>query len=53
MGGTEKRAGQTNILKRRGKLGQGVGALKKGGEEVWKPLTNDGVIHPNLRDSDV
>ena len=27
MGGTEKRGGDTKILKRGGKLGQGVGAL--------------------------
>ena len=32
MGGTEKRGGDTKILKRKGvKLGQGVGALKGGG----------------------
>ena len=38
-GGTEKR-GETKILKRGegGKLGQGVGALKRGGG--WNPLTN-------------
>ena len=35
-GGTEKRGGETDILKR-GKLGQGVGALKRGN---WNPLTN-------------
>ena len=29
-GGTEKRGGDTKILKRGGKLGQRVGALKKG-----------------------
>ena len=29
-GGTEKREGETKILKRKGKLGQGVGALKRG-----------------------
>ena len=28
-GGTEKKEGETKILKRGGKLGQGVGALKK------------------------
>ena len=28
-GGTEKRGGETKILKRGGKLGQGVGALKR------------------------
>ena len=38
-GGTEKRGGETKILKRgRGKLGQGVGAFKK--EGGWNPLTN-------------
>ena len=30
--------GETNILKKGGKLGQGVGTLKRG--ECWKPLTN-------------
>ena len=36
-GGTEKRGGDTKILKRGGdKLGQRVGALKKG--ERWNPL---------------
>ena len=41
-GGTEKRGGDTNILKRwgGGKLGQGVDSLKKGG---WNPLTNYGL----------
>ena len=29
-GGTEKREGETNILKRGNKLGQGLGALKRG-----------------------
>ena len=29
--GTEQRRGDTKIIKRRGKLGQGVGALKKWG----------------------
>ena len=33
-GGTEKRGEKTQILKRAGKLNQGVGALKKGG---WNP----------------
>ena len=41
-GGTKKRGGDANILKRGGKLGQGVGALIKGGleppDELW--LTN-------------
>ena len=36
-GGTEKRGGETKISKRRGKLGQGMGTLKRGG---WNPLTN-------------
>ena len=36
---TEKRGGDTKILKRWGKLGQEVGALKSG---VWNPLTNYG-----------
>ena len=35
--GTEKWGGETKILKRRGKLGQGVSVLKNGG---WNPLTN-------------
>ena len=30
MGGTKKRRGEAKILKRGDKLGQGVGALKKG-----------------------
>ena len=30
-GGTEKKGGEAIILKKRGKLGQGVDALKKGG----------------------
>ena len=30
-GGTEKRGGETKNLNRGGRLGQGVGALKKGG----------------------
>ena len=36
-GGTEKRGGETKTLKRMGKLGQGLGALKRGG---WNPCTN-------------
>ena len=28
-GGTEQRGGDTKVIKRRGKLGQGVGALKR------------------------
>ena len=32
------RGGEINILKRGGKLGQGVGALKKGRD--WNPLMN-------------
>ena len=36
-GGTEKRGGETKILKR-GWAGQGVGALKRAGG--WNPLTN-------------
>ena len=37
----EKRGRETKISKRGGgKLGQGVGALKRGGG--WKPLTNYG-----------
>ena len=35
MGGTEKRGGETKILKRARKLGQGVGALKR---EAGTPL---------------
>ena len=38
MGGTEKRRRGTKILKRGVKLGQVVGALKKGGG--WNPLMN-------------
>ena len=30
-GGIEKRGGETKNLKRKGKLGQGMGALKRGG----------------------
>ena len=30
VGGTENRGRETKILKRRGKLGQGVGTLKRG-----------------------
>ena len=30
-GGTEKRGGEADLKKRRGKLGQGVGALKRRG----------------------
>ena len=38
-GRTEKRGGKTKTLKRgEGKLGQGVGALKRG--VGWNPLTN-------------
>ena len=36
-GGTEKRGGKTKILKKGGKLGQGVGTLRNGG---WNSLTN-------------
>ena len=39
-GGTEKRGGETKILKRGGKLVQGVGALKRKGRGDWNPLTN-------------
>ena len=41
-GGAEKRGGETKILKRGGKLGQGVGALKR--EGGWNPLTNYGLF---------
>ena len=35
MGGAEKRGGETKILKKgEGKLGQGVGALKRGGGDL-------------------
>ena len=37
--GTERRRVETNILKTGGKLGHGVGALKKGGGG-WNPLMN-------------
>ena len=49
-GGTEKREGGTKILKKGGKLGQGVGALKRGRVdppyELWtynhgKKLSNE------------
>ena len=37
-GGAEKIGGETEtFIKKEGKLGKGVGALKKGG---WNPLTN-------------
>ena len=36
VGGTEKSGGETNILKRGDKLGQGMGALKRGaGTTLW------------------
>ena len=38
--GREKRGGETKILKRGGKLVQGVGALKRKGRGDWNPLTN-------------
>ena len=40
--GTGKRKGETKISKREGKLGQGVGALKKGGglEPPYEFLVN-------------
>ena len=42
-GGTEKRGGETKILKKGGKLGQGVDALKKGELEppckLWSTFT--------------
>ena len=38
-GGAEKRSGKTKSLKRGDKLGQGLGALKRGGGG-WNPLTN-------------
>ena len=37
-GWNRKEGRETKILKVGGKLGQGVGALKRGGS--WKPLTN-------------
>ena len=36
-GGKKKRGGKTKILKRGGKLGQGVSALKKGGGGGLEP----------------
>ena len=36
-GGTEKTGGETKILKRRGKLVQGVGALKREGRGELEP----------------
>ena len=36
--GTEKRGGETKILKGGGKLGHGGGPLQRG--RGWKPLTN-------------
>ena len=39
-GGTEKRRGETKIIKS-GKLSQRVGALKRGGGGGWNPLLND------------
>ena len=45
-GETEKSGGERKILRRGGKLGQGVGALKKvegaGGGGGWNPHTNCG-----------
>ena len=38
-GGTEKKGGETKVLKRGGKLGQGMGALKNGG---WNLFMNYG-----------
>ena len=41
-GGTEKRGGETKILKTRLQLGQGMGALKKGPETPLNlPKTDD------------
>ena len=37
-GGAETRGGETKILKRWSKLGQGVGTFKRVGD--WKPLTS-------------
>ena len=39
-GGTEKRGGETKILKRRGQAGSRCGCLKRGGGG-WNPLTNN------------
>ena len=41
--GTEKRGRERKILKSGGKLGQGVGALKEGGEGGggWNPVVCD------------
>ena len=41
-GGTEKRGGETKIFKKGGKLGQGVGALKRG--VAGTPLRTMGCI---------
>ena len=40
-GGKEKWRRETKILKKGGKLGQGVGALKRG---AWNPLTHYGIV---------
>ena len=43
-GGTKKRGGETKIL-RRGKVSEGVGAIKTGG---WNPLMNYDYTNYNL-----
>ena len=47
--GTEKRGGETTILKRAGKLGQGVGALKQRGLETPYELCLLLEVTPQLR----
>ena len=49
MGGTEKKMGETKILKKGDKLGQGVGALKRGRLEppynlCFERLVNNGLV---------
>ena len=46
MGGTEKSGEETKILKRRGKLGQGVGALKMKGS--WNLLAKYVILALNI-----
>ena len=49
-GGTEKREGKTKILKKEGKLGQGVGALKGGLEPPYEvyllSMKDGGMLEP-------
>ena len=60
MGGTEKRGGETQILKREGKLGQGVRTLKgRGGVGAhlrtmcYKPYTRRGATRVGISPKNV